>query len=385
MSLYKPKGSPFWHYDFWHDNTRFHGSTKAGTKAAAKVVEDREKAKARGAAAAKRAAEAAFRGEAPLTVDLAAGRWYHEVGQHNVNATTDWANLERLIAWFKPGRRLDTITDADTAEWVASRRGERVQRKWKKRPKGAKPEKLVSVATVNRTTTDMLRRLFVRARKTWKLPFANEPDWSKHRLTEARRVEEVRADDEDDIFARLHNGYGAFFRFAMVSGLRLAECLLRKRQVDWTEGTITVTQKGGRTHVIPITRAIAAILQGEWERHAEWVFTFAARRASKAAGRARGQRCPITYEGIKTEWRRKVREDLPIRFHAARHTRATRLIRRTGDLKAAQELLGHAQITTTGTYYAHALIEDVRAKLDAADEAQQKSRNTSRNRAKREG
>jgi integrase len=383
MSLYRRPGSPFWHYDFVRHGRRFFGSTKARAKAAAREVERRAEAAAERQIAAERAAEAAFKGQAPLTVDLAAGRWWHEVGQHNVNAASDWRNLERLVAHFGPARRLDEIGDADVAAWVAARRGERVVRRWKKRPKKAAPEKLVSAATVNRSTVDVLRRLFVRARKVWKLPLAGEPDWKQHRLAESRKAEEIRAVDEEAIVAALHEGYAALFRFAIASGLRLRECLIRKDQVDWVERTLTVVQKGGRKHVQPISAAMARILRAEWSAHPDWVFAYVARRARRgAAPRSRGERYPITYSGIKTEWRRVVRGRLalPDRFHAARHTRATRLIRRTGDLKAAQEMLGHSDITTTAAYYAHAMLEDVRAKVDAADEAASESRNSPRTR-----
>lgn len=67
-----------------------------------------------------------------------------------------------------------------------------------------------------------------------------------------------------------------------------------------------------------------------------------------AGGRVNGQRDPITIEGFKTAWRSAkmksgIEEDL---FLDTRHTTPTRLMRATGNLKAAQKRLGHTEIAT---------------------------------------
>jgi hypothetical protein len=53
--------------------------------------------------------------------------------------------------------------------------------------------------------------------------------------------------------------------------------------------------------------------------------------------RERGKRYPVTYKGMKTEWRRKVKTDLKLdlHFHDMRHTRATRTLKLTGNIKAS--------------------------------------------------
>jgi integrase len=86
--------------------------------------------------------------------------------------------------------------------------------------------------------------------------------------------------------------------------------------VDWDAGEIRVVQKGNRPHAIPITRAIAAILSRCCNHHPEFVFTYVARRASRTGvQRVRGQRYPVTYEGMKTERARAcARLELEIRF-----------------------------------------------------------------------
>jgi hypothetical protein len=54
------------------------------------------------------------------------------------------------------------------------------------------------------------------------------------------------------------------------------------------------------------------------------------------------------------------------RFHDLRHTRGTRILRATGNLKAAQRALAHKSIKTM-LRYAHATDEDVRRALDASE------------------
>lgn len=90
----------------------------------------------------------------------------------------------------------------------------------------------------------------------------------------------------------------------------------------------------------------------------------------------KGQRCPITLNGLKTEWRR-LRERTNVhgfRFHDFRHDLATRLLRETGNMKLVQRALNHADIKTT-TLYAHVLTEEIAS----VQEGVQKSRNKFRN------
>ena len=53
---------------------------------------------------------------------------------------------------------------------------------------------------------------------------------------------------------------------------------------------------------------------------------------------------------------------------------ATRLLRKTGNLKVVQRLLGHADIDTTARFYAHVTLDDVRAALEGDTQSRQKSR-----------
>ncbi len=316
-----------------------------------------------------------------MTIGLATARWWNEVGQHHINSDTTWANLERIVAWFTSSRRLDEITDTDVAEWMAARRGERI--KGRKTLKSGQPAPMVKTSTVNRSTLEPLRKLFSHARRSWKLRIDSEPDWTQHRLPEAGEQQaELKVSDQDRIIPALGDGYRDAVMFALASGLRLSNCILRWDQVDWEGGRIKVIQKGGRPHSLPISREMRAILSACKGHDAEWVFTFPLRRRS-AGRRVLGARYPVTYYGLQIEWRRTAAElSVDLTFHGLRHTAGTRVTRKTGNLKLAQKLLGHASVATTAGFYAHATEDDLRTALDetplasprAADEPAKKAR-----------
>jgi hypothetical protein len=126
MSLYRPKRSPYWHYDFWLKGHRFLGSAETANRRKAEALEALRKEQARVEVAALAQAEAQLKGRAPLTLDVAAGQWWIEVGQHRADSKTCWADTASMLAHFGAGKRLDQITDAEIAQWVARRRGDRV-------------------------------------------------------------------------------------------------------------------------------------------------------------------------------------------------------------------------------------------------------------------
>lgn len=363
MSVYKPKGRDCYVYDFEFRGARFRGSTEVASKREALAVQKRVREQVRRDAEKQEAARAAFRGDAPLTIGLATARWWNEVGKHHVNSDTTWANLERIVAWFGSPRRLDEITDNDLAEWIAARRGERIKGRELLKDGTAAP--LVKTSTVNRSTIEPLRKIFSHARKAWKLRIDSEPDWAAHRLPEAGEQQaELKASDQDRIIPELGDGYRDAVMFALASGLRLSNCILRWDQVDWEGGRIKVTQKGNRPHSLPISREMRAILSACKGHDAEWVFTFPLRRRSSAR-RVLGVRYPVTYYGLQIEWRRTAEAlGVDLTFHGLRHTAGTRITRKTGNLKLAQKLLGHASVATTAGFYAHATEDDLRAALD---------------------
>lgn len=370
MSVYRPKNSPYYQFDFELGGHRFFGTTRLTSRREAEQFEALERVAAKARVAAIRAAK-----NGPLTLDLAVDRYWTEVGQHKVNKDDLWRDLGRLVDYFGGNRLLSDITDDDVAKLVAWRRGHRIPRKRKKPSKV--PEPLITPATVNRTATKVLQRVFTRARDTWRIPLPDAPHWRKHMLAEPKeRIRELRDDEDDALSDVIWPDYEMLRQFSLASGLRMNESLLHWSQVNFGGGFITRTGKGGHVVRLPITPEMRDILMSRKGHHAERVFTYTAKRATK--GRARKARYPITKSGLKTHWRRSKAKAgiVDFRWHDNRHDFATKLLRKTGNLRLVQKALNHQKIETT-TKYAHVLDDELRAGMIDA-ERDKKSRKKSR-------
>lgn len=371
MSVYRPKGSPFYQFDFWWRGTRFHGSTKRTSRREAEAVERAERDRAKQDAAVARVVATS------LKLDDVAGRYWAEVGQHHAGAANTWRDIERLVEYFGPTKLITEITDDDVAKLVAWRRGHRVVRTTKRKATGVADAPLVTNATVNRSTTEVLKKLFTRA-KAWRVRFDHEPNWKAHWLSEMQeRVRELVGNEGDRLQAATRDDYEPFFAFARASGLRLRECLLQWPEVDWDARQIRKAGKGGKLVTAPITSTIRAILWPLRGHHQEHVFTYVALRTR--SGKVKGQRYPITYSGVKIVWRRlrKRAGVTGFRFHDFRHDVGTKLLRQTGNLKLVQKALNHADIRTT-MKYAHVLDDEVAAAQEQLQQSRRKSRSRPR-------
>ena len=140
-------------------------------------------------------------GNGPLILDIAAGRYWLEVGQHHAGSDTTKRDLARLVERLGPTKRLDQITDADVSALVAWRRAQTI--------KGNKGKASKSLpATVNRSTLEPLKKLFTRAKRTWRYSFPLEPNWTSHRLNEPQeRVRELHDGEETAMSEAMRGDY----------------------------------------------------------------------------------------------------------------------------------------------------------------------------------
>ncbi|WP_259667104.1 tyrosine-type recombinase/integrase [Rhizobium lentis] len=376
MSVYKRPGKETYSYDFVVRGRRFSGDTGETKKREAKAFEERERSTAK----ALMAAEATLDADT-MTFEVAALRWYHEIGQHHKNFETTLKVLDWLKRHVGGGTDLRSIDDAFVANLVARRRGERVRRKHKdgKIHEG----KLVSPATVNRTCTQPLREIVLRAKNVWKVQ-VGDVKFGDHLLREPQeRVREASVDEEEKIMEALGRGYEDAVRFAFLNGCRRMEILgLEWPHVDFFSRRFTVTGKGGKSRTIPMSQETYDILWAQKNNHPVKVFTFVAWRTRKSLHQARGKRYPLTESGLKSAMRRAVPAAgvQNFRFHDTRHTAATRVLRKS-NLRVAQRLLGHADVATTAKY-AHALDDDLRQALEATSSPTKSPTATEGNEAK---
>src|SRR5690606_25922736 len=124
--------------------------------------------------------------------------------------------------------------------------------------------------------------------------------------------------------------------------------------------------KGGKARTIPMSEASYAMLWRKRNEPTEYAFTYVAARTDKRRKIIKGQHYPLTENGLRSAQRRAIRRGGVANFrpHDARHTAATRVLRKS-NIRVVQNLLGHADVTTTAKY-AHAMAEDIRAALDAS-------------------
>ena len=131
------------------------------------------------------------------------------------------------------------------------------------------------------------------------------------------------------------------------SGLRLSELLhLEVADLDLKDATVRVTGKGRKTRVVPVGRHARDALQ-QWLR----IRATLAPQASALFLNRRGTRlAPRTVQQRLQQWGSK--RGLPMRLHPhmLRHSCASHVLESSSDLRAVQELLGHADIATTQIY-----------------------------------
>ncbi|MFP4281062.1 MAG: site-specific tyrosine recombinase XerD [Verrucomicrobiota bacterium] len=136
------------------------------------------------------------------------------------------------------------------------------------------------------------------------------------------------------------------------SGLRVSElCALEINHVDLDEGFLRVEAgKRNKDRLVPVGGAAVAALQ-VYLAHARPTFV-RPRTGSALFLSARGQAISrkTVWHWIKVYARRAGIAEQKVKPHILRHSFATHLLSRGADLRAIQEMLGHADITTTEIY-----------------------------------
>ena len=173
-------------------------------------------------------------------------------------------------------------------------------------------------------------------------------------IEQATKLVDIESDDA--LSVRDH----AILELFYSSGLRLSELVnLNMDAIDFSEGTVQVTGKGNKTRIVPLgSHAISAIkkwlehraqisFKNEALKHTSLNNNTASRLFIGLQGR------PISSRNIQYRikgWSIKQGINSSVHPHMLRHSFATHVLQSSGDLRAVQEMLGHANISTTQVY-----------------------------------
>jgi integrase/recombinase XerC len=132
------------------------------------------------------------------------------------------------------------------------------------------------------------------------------------------------------------------------SGLRLSELTgLNCGDVDMSDATVRVTGKGNKDRIVPVGRKALQALE-VWDQtrvllaNAQEPALFVSNRGTRIS--------PRSVQARVTHWARAQGIDTNVYPHLFRHSFATHLLESSHDLRGVQELLGHANISTTQVY-----------------------------------
>jgi integrase len=347
MSVYKPKNSPFFHYDFQFKGDRFHGSTGCTTERLAKQYEARERQKAALPTLAR----------PPITVDDACGLYAEYAETQNSWKTTEYL-LRDIVKQFGPNRIITSISQRDLMSYFQKRRST-----------GRKGRR--SNSTINREIENM-RAVWRRVEKA-RYDVGEMPDWSALFLkSNVQPYAELPNDaTQDELLAAIRADVRPAVEFLLMSGWRRNEVLgLRWIDLDLPNRMAWTKLKGGDVVQRPLTNDMLIIAINQ-PRVGPLVFTYVCQRPSSGlqrhVQRLRGERYPLSTTVLRDAWEVARNEvGLKIRLHDLRHTRASRIVRVTKSLPAAQKALQHSNIKTT-MRYVHVLSDDLRDALEASE------------------
>lgn len=144
------------------------------------------------------------------------------------------------------------------------------------------------------------------------------------------------------------------------SGLRVSElCGLRPADIDVERRRVLVWGKGSKQRAVPLSNPACDALR-QWLDHGRRIMATAESPSDAVFLNQKGRR--LGPRDVRRLLDR--RAPSPTHPHALRHTFATHLLDGGADLRAVQELLGHADLSTT-QHYTHVSKQRLRTVLDA--------------------
>lgn len=165
-----------------------------------------------------------------------------------------------------------------------------------------------------------------------------------HTLDVDQMQQLLSIDDNDPLAVRDR----AILELFYSSGLRLSELLdLQLHSYDRSDQTVRIERgKGNKTRILPVGRLAQQALEYWLPLREQFApqqdYLFISQRGTRLH--------PSTVQKRLRQWGIKQGIDRNLHPHLLRHSFASHLLESSGDLRAVQELLGHADISTTQVY-----------------------------------
>ena len=246
-------------------------------------------------------------------------------------------NLEKFSNWLNNIKQLDSITTDDLSEYLSKRKKEGLAA-------SSIRQNVVSLKIFFRflcnhkiLSEDIAEGLFSPKPEQLLPKTINQKDV-------IRLLESIETSDPLGMRDR------ALVELLYSSGLRLGEimeALLENLYLE--EGHIRVTGKGNKTRIVPIGKKALEAINNYLEKGRKKLVN--SKSTSHIFLSIRGKKLsPSRIWQIVKERSKRANINFPIHPHQLRHSFATHLLSGGADLRIIQELLGHADISTTQTY-----------------------------------
>jgi integrase/recombinase XerC len=240
----------------------------------------------------------------------------------------------RELQALASGRELASLAAADIRRFVATLHG-----------KGRSPRSLARTLSAWRGLfTWLARGRLVAANPCAGVKAPRAPRHLPRALSPDEAVRLVTASDGSDLAPRDR----ALFELAYSCGLRVSELTgLDLDAIDAAAGEARITGKGSKTRIVPVGAPALAAVAGWLEARARF-----ARAGEKAlfVGRRGARLGPREVQKRIKRWAAAAGLEVEVHPHMLRHSFASHVLQSSGDLRAVQEMLGHASIASTQVY-----------------------------------
>lgn len=324
------KRGKVYHYEFVFNGQRFRGSTRETNKRAAEEYERRERDRIKRLAMGRHAEG--------VTLMAALAAWFDGHARHLASARTIAFQLKVCERVFDMNTDVSVIDTGFIAQGIADRRAETTHN-------GRRPTN----ATVNREIIDTMRPALKYARKHLRAD-VQDIDWDDLRLKESgTRHYEFTAAEVRAVAETLLPHHRIILAFFARYGVRLKEAWFPLRNFDEDTGRIMLRErKGGEPHTIRLIPADLDMMRVRADRarnaglNTVWYREHESGEISAVP--------PATFQTAMKRAYARVGIKGARAAHEWRHFAGTAFLRATGDLAAAQRLLGHAHVSTTRIY-----------------------------------